>query len=110
MEKIYAHGGFFKTPVVGQSFLSAAVNAPVSVMDSAGEGGAYGMALLCAYMLWRDKGESLADYLENKVFADARSVTLMASKSEVEGFNAFHKRYTKAFELERLAAATLDAI
>ena len=110
VEKIYAHGGFFKTPVVGQSILSAAVNAPVSVMDSAGEGGAYGMALLCAYMLWHEEGESLADYLDNKVFADARSVTLMASKSEVEGFNAFHKRYTKAFELERLAAAKLDAI
>ena len=87
IDKLYGHGGFFKTPVVGQKLLSAAVNAPVSVMETAGEGGPYGMALLCAYMLWKDDGESLPDYLDDKVFASAKSTTLMADDTDVEGFH-----------------------
>ena len=92
IDKLYGHGGFFKTPLVGQRMLSAAVGAPVSVMETAGEGGPYGMALLCAYMLWKEKGESLADYLDNKVFADARSSTLMAEQADIAGFSAFLER------------------
>ena len=70
-------------------FLSAAVGAPVSVMETAGEGGPYGMALLGAYMLWHEDGESLPDYLDNKVFAEARSSTILAHHQDIEGFNAF---------------------
>ncbi|MBO4289353.1 MAG: ATPase, partial [Lachnospiraceae bacterium] len=93
----------FKTPVVGQKLLSAAVGAPVSVMETAGEGGPYGMALLCAYLLWKDEGETLEDYLDNKVFAEANTVTLSADPSDVEGFAAFLENYKKALPLERLA-------
>lgn len=103
IDKIYAHGGFFKTPGTGQKLLSAAVNAPVSVMETAGEGGPYGMALLCAYMLWREDGETLADYLENKVFAGVKSLTVMADSESIEGCSAFVERYKNAFPLECLA-------
>ena len=103
IDKLYGHGGFFKTPEVGQRMLSAAVGAPVSVMETAGEGGPYGMALLAAYMLWKDGGESLADYLDNKVFANAKSVTLIAGQADVDGFNAFLARYKKALPMEKTA-------
>ena len=107
VDKIYGHGGFFKTPEVGQRMLSAAVGAPVSVMETAGEGGPYGMALLASYMLWKDEGESLADYLDNKVFSDAKSVTLMADEKDVAGFNVFLTRYKRALPLERCATEVL---
>ena len=107
VDKLYGHGGFFKTPGVGQRMLSAAVGAPVSVMETAGEGGPYGMALLCAFMLWGDKGETLEDYLDNKVFASAKSSTLMADKSDIEGFNAFLARYKKALPMEKAAIEVL---
>ncbi len=103
IDKLYGHGGFFKTPEVGQRLLSAAVGAPVSVMETAGEGGPYGMALLAAYMLWKDPGESLPDYLDDKVFAEAKSSTLMADAADIEGFTAFLARYKKALPLERTA-------
>lgn len=107
IEKLYAHGGFFKTPEVGQRMLSAAVGTPVSVMETAGEGGPYGMALLAAYMMWKDKCEKLPDYLDNKVFSHAKSVSLMASDADIEGFNRFFKRYKKALPLEQLATEVL---
>ena len=103
IDKLYGHGGFFKTPEVGQRLLSAAVGAPVSVMETAGEGGPYGMALLAAYMLWKDEGESLPDYLDSKVFAETRSSTLMADAADIEGFDAFLARYKQALSLERTA-------
>ena len=103
IDKLYGHGGFFKTPEVGQRLLSAAVGAPVSVMETAGEGGPYGMALLGAYMLWKYEGESLPDYLDNKVFAEAKSSTLMADAADIEGFDAFLARYKNALPLERTA-------
>ena len=107
IDKLYGHGGFFKTPEVGQRMLSAAVGAPVSVMETAGEGGPYGMALLAAYMLWKDEGESLPDYLDGKVFAGAKSSTLMADEKDVAGFDAFLARYRKALPLERCATEVL---
>ena len=107
IDKLYGHGGFFKTPGVGQRMLSAAVGAPVSVMETAGEGGPYGMALLGAYMLWKDEGETLADYLDSKVFADAKSTTLMADPSDIEGFSTFLARYKKALPMEKAATEVL---
>ena len=107
IDKLYGHGGFFKTPGVGQRMLSAAVGAPVSVMETAGEGGPYGMALLTAYMLWRAEGETLEDYLDNKVFADAKSSTLMAEEADIAGFTAFLDRYRAALPVERTAAKTV---
>ena len=107
IDKLYGHGGFFKTPEVGQRMLSAAVGTPVSVMETAGEGGPYGMALLSAYMLWHEEGESLPDYLDNKVFAGVKSSTLTATQEDIDGFNAFLARYQKALPLERLATELL---
>ena len=105
--RLCAHGGFFKTPEVGQRILSAAAGAPVTVMETAGEGGPYGMALLGAFFLWRDEWESLEDYLDHKVFADARSFTLQASEEECAGFRQFMARYKAAFPVERTAVQML---
>ncbi len=107
IDKLYGHGGFFKTPEVGQRILSAAVGVPVSVMETAGEGGPYGMALLAAYMLWRDEGETLEDYLDSKVFADAKASTLMAEERDISGFSVFLSRYKKALPLEKTATEVL---
>ena len=107
IDRVYCHGGFFKTPEVGQRILSAALGQPVSVMETAGEGGPYGMALLAAYMLWKDGDESLPDYLDNRVFASVRSTTLTAAEEEMEGFAAFLERYKKALPLEKCAVEVL---
>lgn len=103
IEKIYGHGGFFKTPKVGQTMLSAAINAPVSVMETAGEGGPYGMALLAAFGIWKSDNESLPDYLDNKVFNTTKASTIEASKEDIEGFDRFAKAYKKALSVERCA-------
>ena len=103
IDKIYGHGGFFKTEGVGQRMLSAAIDAEVSVMETAGEGGPYGMALLCAYMLWKEEQESLEDYLDHKVFANAKTVSLKADKAEVEGFNRFLENYHSCLSVEKEA-------
>ncbi len=102
IDKIYGHGGFFKTPEVGQRVLSAAIDTPVSVMETAGEGGPYGMALLCAYMLWKED-ETLEDYLDNKVFHGCKSVTVTADQKEVDGFNKFISDYKSCLNVEREA-------
>ena len=103
IDKIYGHGGYFKTEGVGQRILSAAINTPVSVMQTAGEGGPYGMALLGAYALWKEDGETLEDYLDQKVFADCKSSTIMADEAEVDGFNRFITVYKNCLDVEKLA-------
>ena len=105
IEKICGHGGFFKTPGVGQRMLSAAVGAPVSVMD-VGEGGPYGMALLAAYSLWKSEGELLEDYLEI-VFATTQSSTLMADTADMVGFDTFLARYQAALPVEKAAVESI---
>ena len=107
VDKLYGHGGFFKTPGVGQRMLSAAIGVPVSCMETAGEGGPYGMALLAAYMVRKNDGESLADYLDNRVFANAASTTLLADQADIAGFNAFLARYKSAFAMEKAAVEGL---
>ena len=107
IEKLYGHGGFFKTPLVGQRMLSAAVGAPVSVMETAGEGGPYGMALLSAYLLWKEEDETLEDYLDSKVFREAKSTTLLADQTEIAGFDRFLATYREAFPIERTATEVL---
>ena len=107
IDRLYGHGGYFKTPGVGQRMLSAAVGSPVSVMETAGEGGPYGMALLCAYMLWKKDGQKLEDYLNDVVFADAKSSTLMADEADIAGFRAFLARYQKSLPMEKAAIETM---
>ena len=72
IDRITGHGGYFKAPKVGQQYLANALQTPVSVMETAGEGGAYGMALLAAYRVGKEDGETLDAYLEHKVFTSAR--------------------------------------
>ena len=107
IDRLYGHGGFFKTPEVGQRLLSAAVGAPVSVMETAGEGGPYGMALLAAYRL-NNNDRNLADFLDSEVFANARSVTLQADAADCAGFDAFLQRYKKAMPIEKAATEVLE--
>ena len=105
VERLLGHGGFFKTPEVGQRILAAAANSPVSVMTTAGEGGPWGMALLAAYRANRAEGQTLEDYLENKVFAGQAVTTLEPVQADVDGFNAFLARYKAALPVEREAVA-----
>lgn len=106
IDRMLGHGGFFKSSEAGQRFLSAAIGAPVSVMENAGEGGPYGMALLAAYSLW-NKGESLADYLDLRVFRECRTSTVMASSDEIDDFDLFIVKYKKMLEVERKALEVL---
>ena len=87
VDSITGHGGLFKTKGVGQSFLAAAMDAPITVMETAGEGGAWGMALLAAYMINKNDGETLDDYLNNKVFAGQTGSTLEPAAEDVKGFD-----------------------
>ena len=103
MDKIYGHGGLFKTKGVGQSILAAAINTPVSVMETAGEGGAWGIAVLASYMINKAEGETLAEYLNNKVFAGQKALDMAPKAEDVDGFNQFMKQYTKGLAIERAA-------
>ena len=106
VDKVLGHGGLFKTKGVGQSILAAALNAPVSVMETAGEGGAWGMALLAAYLKYA--GElSLSQFLDSKVFAGMKAETLAPDAKAVEGFNAYIDTFKKALEVEKAAIASL---
>jgi sugar (pentulose or hexulose) kinase len=107
LDQVLGHGGFFKTPEVGQRMMAAAVNVPVSVMETAGEGGAWGIALLAAYMLNGADGEPLETYLADKVFAGETGTTLAPDPRDVEGFAAFMARYEKGLVIERAAVTAL---
>lgn len=100
---MYGHGGLFKTEKVGQSIMAAAINAPVTVMDTAGEGGAWGIALLASYMINSDENESLENYLSNKVFIGKIGVSLKPNGEDVLGFEKFMESYIKGLEIEKLS-------
>ncbi|MDN3363693.1 FGGY-family carbohydrate kinase [Priestia megaterium] len=104
IHSILAHGGLFKTPVVGQKMMAAAINTPVSVMDTAGEGGAWGMAILSSYMLNKSENESLEDFLDDKVFKEVTAQEIYPDELDVKGFEAFIKRYKKGLVIEKTAA------
>ena len=103
IDKILGHGGFFKTPVIGQSVLAAVMNTPVSVMETAGEGGAWGIAVLAAYAVNKENGEIFPDYLDNKIFASQGMTTLEPDKAIVESFNMFMENFKKGLAVERAA-------
>lgn len=107
LDKLYGHGGLFITEGVGQAMMAAAIGSPVSVMETAGEGGPWGMALLAAYMRNKAEGEELKDYLNNRVFKDAKETTLEPDPADVEGFKAFMDLYHKGLELEKRAVEIL---
>ncbi|KKB72216.1 MULTISPECIES: xylulokinase [Bacillus] len=103
IDSIVAHGGLFKTPLVGQKIVAAAMNAPVSVMATAGEGGAWGMAILASYMMNKDQEESLEDFLDKKVFKEDEGQEIYPDQLDVEGFEAFIERYKKGLMIEQAA-------
>lgn len=106
-DKIYGHGGLFKTKGVGQGILAAALNTPVSVMETAGEGGAWGIALLASYMVNKESGETLDDFLVDKVFHGETGIEMQPNPTDVEGFDEYLKRYTAGLEIEKAAVEAM---
>ena len=107
-DTIYGHGGLFKTKGVGQSILAAAMNAPVSVMETAGEGGPWGMAILAAYMVNKADGESLDDYLAEKVFHGEKGSVMQPDPADVAGFDAYIEEYVKAIPSQPVLCEALS--
>ena len=107
LDAITGHGGLFKTERVGQSYLAAAIGAPVTVMKTAGEGGAWGIAILANYVITKEAGETLESYLDNKVFAGQEGVTLAPDPANVAGFEAFAERYVQGLPIVRQAVKDL---
>ena len=107
VDKMFGHGGLFKTKGVGQSIAAAAMNTSVSVMETAGEGGAWGIALLAAYRIDKKEGESLKDYLNNRIFAGQSGSSLDPKPEDVEGFDKFMQRYMAGLAIEHAAVDTL---
>ena len=103
IDQLLGHGGFFKTREVGQRIMAAAMNVPVSVMETAGEGGAWGIALLASFMLHKSMNEPLEAYLSRKVFAGENGTTIAPDPADVAGFTTFMKRYKNGLVIERAA-------
>ena len=104
-DTLLGHGGFFKTPGVGQQILADALNVPISTLETAGEGGPWGMALLAAYMHRKGTGESLEDYLQNKVFSKAERTIVRPDPSGAEGFRKYLARYNACIPAQQASAA-----
>ncbi len=107
IDSLLGHGGYFKTPVSGQKMLAAALKTPVSVMETAGEGGPWGMALLAAYRVNRIEGETLESYLNEKVFASANVSTEKPDDADAAGLDAYTARFVEALEAEKAAVAAM---
>ncbi len=105
VDRITGHGGLFKVPGVGQRILAAALASPISVMETAGEGGAWGIALLAAYRVLKKEGQSLSDYLETEIFANCSATEVKPKPEDIEGFNKYLQNYCKALEIEKAAVA-----
>ena len=103
VDSLMGHGGFFKTPVVGQRVMAAGMNAPITVMDTASEGGAWGMAILAAFMKEKETGETLSSYLNDKIFAGQTGTTLQPEPEDVKGFEAFLEEYKRLLPAEKAA-------
>ena len=107
LEQILGHGGLFKTPGVMQRILSAAINTPVAVMETASEGGAWGIALLAAYLADGRKDGRLEDFLNNRIFKSLKGEVIMATEEEVAGFEEFTRHYVAGLEVEKAAIAAM---
>ena len=101
VDSVVGHGGLFKTPGVGQSLMASALNTPVTCMETAGEGGAWGIALLAAYMVNRVDGESLEKYLQDRIFGSMASVTLQPNEADTKGFDAWLAKYNAVLDAEK---------
>ena len=107
VDSLTGHGGLFKTPLVGQRYMAAVCGAPVTCMSSSGEGGPFGMALLAEYSVCRGDGETLEDYLADRVFSGADSVTVEPDPEDVRGFEEYMERFRALLEIERAAVKTM---
>lgn len=105
VDRITGHGGLFKTKGVGQSILAAAINSPISVMETAGEGGAWGIALLASYLVNNNDKLALADYLDKVVFAGNTGIEIAPKAEDVAGFNAYIENYKACLPVEEAAVA-----
>ena len=103
LERILGHGGLFKTKGVGQRIMAAAIDVPVQVMETAGEGGAWGIALLASYLMRKTDGESLSHYLEETVFIGQKPEEIRPDERDVEGFNQFIRQYKNGLAIEHMA-------
>ena len=108
IDKLLGHGGFYKTKGVGQKFTAAALETPVSVMDTAGEGGAWGVALLAAYCRRKKQGEMLDQFLSAEVFANMEETVLHPDESDIAGFKDFIEAYKQGLEIEKAAVDRLN--
>jgi sugar (pentulose or hexulose) kinase len=107
VEQILGHGGFFRTEVVGQRIMAAAMGVPVTVMTTAGEGGPWGMALLASYMSQKAVDEPLEVFLSERVFSEQQGVTIAPVQRDVDGFSKFMMRYREGLAIEKLAVETI---
>ena len=103
IDSLTGHGGLFKTPVVGQKYMAAACRASVTCMESAGEGGPYGMALLASYLVQKQDGQTLEQYLETEIFADVKRATLAPDPEDEAGFDRYLSWYRSALAAENAA-------
>ncbi|MBQ9273807.1 MAG: FGGY-family carbohydrate kinase [Succinivibrio sp.] len=108
LDRIMGHGGLFKTPGVMNKILAAAVNTPVTVMATASEGGAWGIALLAAYLADGKRSGTLEQYLDERVFKDLQGEAVQPDPKDVEGFETFTKHYVAGLELEKAAIAAMN--
>lgn len=108
IKSIMGHGGLFKTPVVGQRIMAAAIDTPVSVMDTASEGGAWGIAILASYLKDKEQEETLTDYLKHKIFAGQTGTTIEPDDQDVAGFETFMEKYVKCLPAERAAVDSFE--
>lgn len=107
VDEIRGHGGFFKTPGVGERIMAAATNIPVSTLETAGEGGAWGIALLASFTLRENREQTLPEFLD-AVFSDAMSEPIQPDPADVEGFEQFFQRYQRGLSIERAAIKHLN--
>lgn len=107
VDNLLGHGGLFKVPGVGQKLMAGALNVPVSVMQTAGEGGPWGMALLAGYRLHRAEGETLENYLHSRIFAGAEGSTVRPDEADRQGFAAFMENYIRCLAVEHAAVEAL---
>ncbi len=108
VDSLMGHGGLFKTPVVGQQLMAAAMNAPVTVMDTASEGGAWGMAVLACFMAEKGAEETLPEYLSDRIFAGQSGTTIAPTAVDVAGFDAFIEKYKATLPAEKAAVEGLN--
>ena len=109
LDKIMGHGGLFKTKGVGQKIMAGAIDTPVSVMETAGEGGAWGIAILASYMKNKKDGQTLEAYLDEEVFVGQKGEEIQPDPEDVKGFDQFMERYAAGLAIERAAVDSLKA-